>query len=79
MTGVRSWFRGKATCVPHLRARALESPGDWRMVPTSANGQPAVVAYLRGALYAVAVLTVAGDRLAGIAVFADPAVTARFT
>jgi RNA polymerase sigma-70 factor (ECF subfamily) len=79
MTGVRTWFRGKATCMPHLRAQALESPGDWRMVPAPANGQPAVVGYLRGEPYAVAVLTVAGDRLARIAVFSDPAVVARFT
>jgi RNA polymerase sigma-70 factor (ECF subfamily) len=79
MTGVRTWFRGKTTCMPHLRAQALESPGDWRMVPAPANGQPAVVAYLRGEPYAVAVLTVAGDRLARIAVFSDPAVIARFT
>jgi RNA polymerase sigma-70 factor (ECF subfamily) len=79
MTGVRTWFAGKANCLPHLRAQALESPGDWRMVPAPANGQPAVVAYLRGEPYAVAVLTVAGDRLARIAVFGDPAVVARFT
>jgi len=79
MTGVRTWFQGKATCMPHLRAQALESPGDWRMVPAPANGQPAVVAYLRGEPYAVAVLTVAGDRLARIAVFSDPAVISRFT
>jgi RNA polymerase sigma-70 factor (ECF subfamily) len=79
MTGVRTWFAGKATCVPHLRAQALEAPGDWRMVPAPANGQPAVVAYLRGTAYAVVVLTVAGDRLARIAVFSDPAVLARFT
>jgi RNA polymerase sigma-70 factor (ECF subfamily) len=79
MTGVRTWFAGKAACVPHLRAQALESPGDWRMVPAPANGQPAVVAYLRGEPYAVAVLTVAGERLARIAVFADRAVLARFT
>ncbi len=79
MTGVRTWFAGKATCLPHLRAQALESPGDWRMVPAPANGQPAVVAYLRGEPYAVAVLTVAGDRLARIAVFSEPSVIARFT
>jgi RNA polymerase sigma-70 factor (ECF subfamily) len=79
MTGVRTWFAGKATCVPHLRAYAMESPGDWRMTPVAANGQPAVVAYLHGEPYAVVVLTVAGDRLARIVLFSDPAVLARFT
>jgi RNA polymerase sigma-70 factor (ECF subfamily) len=78
MTGVRTWFAGKTTCLPHLRTQALGEPGDWRMVPTSANGQPAVVAYLRGEPYAVAVLTTRGDRLARIAVFGDPAVVTRF-
>jgi RNA polymerase sigma-70 factor (ECF subfamily) len=78
MTGVRTWFAGKAFCVPHLRAQALGEPGDWRMTPAPANGQPAVVAHLRGEPYAVAVLTVRGDRLARIAVFSDPAVITRF-
>ena len=78
MTGVRTWFAGKAMCMPHLRTQALGEPGDWRMVPTSANGQPAVVAYLQGEPYAVAVLTVRGGGLGRIAVFADPAVLTRF-
>lgn len=78
MTGVRTWFAGKAACLPHLRAQALGEPGDWRMTPAPANGQPAVVAYLQGEPYAVAVLTVTGDRLGRIAVFADPAVINRF-
>jgi RNA polymerase sigma-70 factor (ECF subfamily) len=78
MSGVRTWFAGKATCVPYLRARALGEAGDWRMTPVSANGQPAVIAYLHGEPYAVAVLTVRGDRLGRIAVFADPAVVTRF-
>jgi len=78
MPGVRTWFSGRATCMPHLVAQALESPGDWRMTPAAANGQPAAVAYLRGEPYAVAVLTPSGPRLARIAVFADPGVVARF-
>jgi RNA polymerase sigma-70 factor (ECF subfamily) len=78
MTGVRTWFAGKAFCMPHLREQALGEPGDWRMTPAPANGQPAVVAYLQGEPYAVAVLTVVGDRLGRIVVFADPAVVGRF-
>jgi RNA polymerase sigma-70 factor (ECF subfamily) len=86
MVGVRTWFAGKATCMPHLVTQALESPGDWRMTPVSANGQPAVLACLKGEQYGVAVLTVEpssrsehrGARLGRIAVFADPAVVARF-
>jgi RNA polymerase sigma-70 factor (ECF subfamily) len=78
MTGVRTWFAGKAFCVPHLVAQALGEPGDWRMTYAPANGQPAVVAYLKGVPYAVAVLTVSGDRLGRIVVFAEPAVVTRF-
>jgi len=78
MTGVRTWFAGKATCMPHFKAQALGEPGDWRMTPAPANGQPAVIAYFRGEPYAVAVLTVRGDRMARVAVFADPAVVRRF-
>ncbi len=79
MTGVCTWFKGKETCLPHLRAVAMESPGDWSMRPVAANGQPAVVAYLRGEVYSVVLLTTAGPRLAGITLFTDPAVLARFT
>ena len=55
----------------------LGSPGDWRMVPTAANGQPAAAAYLRGAdgtyrAYAIVVLTASTTGIARIAVFGDP-------
>src|SRR6201986_3278572 len=44
---LRTWFTGRKTCVPFLRNYVLGSPGDWRMLATSANGQPAAVAYTR--------------------------------
>jgi RNA polymerase sigma-70 factor (ECF subfamily) len=44
--GARTWFAGKATCAPYL-ASVYGPPGSWRMIPTVANGQPAVVSYLR--------------------------------
>jgi RNA polymerase sigma-70 factor (ECF subfamily) len=78
MTGVRTWFEGKANCMPHLKAQALGEPGDWRMTPAPANGQPAAVAYLRGEPYAVTVLTIRGDRLARISVFADSSLVTWF-
>ena len=40
MVGSRTWFSGRATCLRHL-ARVVGSPGDWRMLPTQVNGQPA--------------------------------------
>ena len=44
-TPMRTWFAGRKTCVLFLRNRLLGSPGEWRMLATSANGQPAVAAY----------------------------------
>jgi RNA polymerase sigma-70 factor, ECF subfamily len=54
----------------------LGSRGDWRMLPTAANGQPAAAAYLRGAdgvyrAYAIAVLTASTTGIARLVVFGD--------
>jgi RNA polymerase sigma-70 factor, ECF subfamily len=76
-----TWFRGGdaiATAVAGLGA-----PGDWRMIPTAANGQPAAAAYLRGEdgvyrAYGIVVLTVAVDGIAGLVVFGDPGLFAAF-
>ncbi len=43
-TPLRTWYAGRNTCVPFLRNHLLGSPGDWRMLATSANGQPAAAA-----------------------------------
>jgi RNA polymerase sigma-70 factor (ECF subfamily) len=61
----------------------LGSPGEWRMVPTAANGQPAAAAYRRGAdgrylAYGVVVLTVSTTGIARIVVFGDPGLLGRF-
>jgi RNA polymerase sigma-70 factor, ECF subfamily len=82
MAGSTTWFAGKRTCVPYIR-RVLRTPGDWRMVPTVANGQPAAVAYqLDGdgayAPFAVAVLTISAAGIGRITLFGDPGVLARF-
>jgi RNA polymerase sigma-70 factor (ECF subfamily) len=76
-----TWFSGGeaiATAVAGLGA-----PGDWRMFPTAANGQPAAAAYLRGddgvyRAYAIVVLTVAGGGISRLVVFGDPGLFARF-
>ena len=44
---MRTWFAGVKTCVPFLRDRVIGPPGTWRVFPTSANGQPAAVEYVR--------------------------------
>jgi RNA polymerase sigma-70 factor (ECF subfamily) len=83
MTGTRTWFSGRVTCLRYL-AHVIGAPGDWRMTPTRANGQPAVAAYYwagDGAYQAlgVAVLSVASAGIARITVFGGGAeLVARF-
>lgn len=83
MVGSRTWFAGNTTCLPFLAAHALGEPGDWRMVPISANGQPAAAAYLRGdddchRAYGIAVLEVTGAGIARIVVFGEPGLVTLF-
>lgn len=82
-TPLTTWFAGRATCVPYLAARVLGSPGDWRLVPTRANGQPAAVGYIRTgdgayAPYGIVLLTTSAAGIAGIHAFGDPELVARF-
>jgi RNA polymerase sigma-70 factor (ECF subfamily) len=48
-TPFRDWQAGRAMCIHVLDAYVLGAPGDWRMIATSANGQPAAVVYHRDA------------------------------
>ena len=80
---LRTWFTGRKTCVPFLRDYVLGSPGDWRMLATSANGQPAAVAYTRDQhgnyqAYGICVLTVTDQGIRQIRSFADPSLVALF-
>jgi len=75
-TPVRTWFAGRATCVPFLRNHVLGSPGDWRMLATGANGQPAAAVYTRGRqgdyqAYGICVLTVTSRGIRHVRSFAD--------
>nr|WP_042188773.1 RNA polymerase subunit sigma-70 [Kibdelosporangium sp. MJ126-NF4]CEL18453.1 sigma factor, sigma 70 type, group 4 (ECF) [Kibdelosporangium sp. MJ126-NF4]CTQ97936.1 sigma factor, sigma 70 type, group 4 (ECF) [Kibdelosporangium sp. MJ126-NF4] len=61
-TPFRDWQAGRVKCVHMLDTYVLGTPGDWRMIATTANGQPAAVVYHRdpdGALRAngIVVLT----------------------
>jgi RNA polymerase sigma-70 factor (ECF subfamily) len=83
MVGSRTWFAGNTTCLPFLAGQALGGPGDWRMVPIAANGQPAAAAYLRGDdgrhhAYGIAVLDVTATGIARIVVFGDPGLVTLF-
>jgi RNA polymerase sigma-70 factor (ECF subfamily) len=77
-----TWFTGQRAVVGFLASRVLR--GDqWRMVPTRANGQPALVAYQRAGdgryeAYGVQVLTLLGARIARITAFNDPSLVPTF-
>jgi RNA polymerase sigma-70 factor (ECF subfamily) len=78
-----TWFAGRQTCLACLRNYVVRSPGDWRMLATSANGQPAAAGWLRddsGAYrpYGIVVLTISGDRIRRVVSFGDPALVAVF-
>ena len=84
VSGVSTWFSGKATCAPYLSRHVLDQPGEYRMLPTTANGQPAALAYRRGTQdgtyvpFAVSVLTTDGAHLTSITVFPDARDIERF-
>lgn len=82
-TTIRTWFAGRTHCVPFLRRHILGAPGDWRMLPTRANGQPAAVAFRRVGNtyqpYGVVVLTVSGNAITRVVSFADPTLVPLFT
>ena len=76
MAGVRTWFAGRETCIPYLAAQVLTNRGEYRMLPTTANGQPAAAAYRltdEGVYQAfgIAVLTTSDTTIVRITVFGD--------
>ena len=93
-TPMRTWFAGRKTCVPFLRRHILGSPGDWRMLATGANGQPATAVYTRDQHgvyqpYGICVLTVTCGQstrdhgthdhgIRQVVSFGDPTLLARF-
>ncbi|SBT45434.1 sigma-70 family RNA polymerase sigma factor [Micromonospora auratinigra] len=83
MPPVPLWYAGRADYGRFIaRVFALRGTG-WRMVPTGANGQPALAAYCPdGAgplrLHTLQVLTVTGRGIAHNVVFQDPRVFAAF-
>jgi len=78
-----TWFAGRQTCLACLRNYVVRSPGDWRMLATSANGQPAAAGWIRddkGAYqpYGIVVLTVSDGGIRRVVSFGDPGLVAVF-
>ncbi|RMI29700.1 RNA polymerase subunit sigma-70 [Nocardia stercoris] len=73
-TPFRDWQAGRAGCIAFLDRYVLGAPGDWRMLATTANGQPAAVIYRRdadGVLrgYGAVVLAATADGVTSVVAF----------
>jgi RNA polymerase sigma-70 factor (ECF subfamily) len=85
MPPVLNWYVGRDSYVQFM-ARAFQLRGtDWRMLPASANGQPALAAYVRGGesadgyeIHSLQVLSIAGSRVSRNTNFVDRAAFTSF-
>lgn len=82
-TPFREWQAGRTGCIHLLATYVLGRPGDWRMIATAANGQPAAVIYRRtddGSLqpYGLTVLAATPDGVSEVVAFHDPTLPALF-
>ncbi len=83
MPPLAAWFTGRDVVMDFLAARAIAPAGDVVMLPTAANGQPAVAEYRRAAdgvmrAHSIHVLTAGATGIAAIVVFLDPALFSAF-
>ena len=84
MPPLLTWFAGRQAVARFLAASPpFAAPGQLRLVPVTANGQPAFAAYQRGSdgayhAYAVTVPTVTATGIARIVTFFNPALFASF-
>ncbi|GAA0266683.1 sigma-70 family RNA polymerase sigma factor [Actinomadura nitritigenes] len=83
MPPIPIWFAGRRTVGRFLEPRLPESPADIRVVPASANGQPALATYRRGRdgmlhAHSIQVLTIEASLIARVTSFQDPALFATF-
>jgi RNA polymerase sigma-70 factor (ECF subfamily) len=82
MTSSGTWFAGKQNCLAFIR-RFLDTAGDYRMLPTRANGQPAVAAYRCGEdgirrAFALVALSMTSSGIARVTLFDDLDLFTRF-
>ncbi len=78
MPPLPSWYSGREQVGAFLRKNPLRGVRRWRMVPTSANAQPALATYVwneqTGAFtrHSISVLTLRGDLIEEIMAFMNP-------
>ena len=78
-----TWFAGRDAVAGFIGSQLLTAPGDLRLVPVTANGQPAFAVYRRGEhgvyqAHAVQVLTLTPAGIARIVAFAEPGAVRSF-
>ncbi|WP_086827826.1 sigma-70 family RNA polymerase sigma factor [Streptomyces sp. NRRL B-24572] len=83
MPPVSTWFTGRDRYAGFMHWVYEANGTDWRVLPTAANGQPAMAAYVRLAgtahrLHTLQVFDVADGRITRNTVFQDPAVLTAF-
>jgi RNA polymerase sigma-70 factor (ECF subfamily) len=84
MPPLPSWYSGREAVATFLRALPLSAAKRWRLVPTSANAQPAFGAYLWDeaagifSLHDVIVLTLRGSEIEELTAFLDPGARRQF-
>jgi RNA polymerase sigma-70 factor (ECF subfamily) len=82
-TTFRDWHAGRVACIHMLATYVMGTAGDWRMIPTTANGQPAAAVYHRDAhgVFRASDVVVLAPTVAGISrvvAFHDPALVVVF-
>jgi RNA polymerase sigma-70 factor (TIGR02960 family) len=77
-TPFRDWRAGRVACIHLLEAYVLGAPGDWRMIATTANGQPAAVVYHQLRAHGIVVLDATATGVSRVIEFHDPALVERF-
>jgi RNA polymerase sigma-70 factor, ECF subfamily len=84
MPPLPSWYSGRDQVAAFLRAYALADIKRWQLIPTSANGQPALAGYLWDEQteafmpYCLYVLTFREGQIAEITAFVTPEIMQRF-
>jgi len=83
MPPLLTWYAGRKPVGRFLAARVLRQPGNLRMIPAAANGQPAFAAYQRGndgiyRAHAVQVLTITRSGVSRVVSFNDSGLFATF-
>jgi RNA polymerase sigma-70 factor, ECF subfamily len=77
------WFRGRGNIARHLAVNCPAGPGDVRLLPTVANGQPAFGNYMRGTdgvhrAYNLMVLTLSPEGITSSTTFFDLSLFEKF-